>query len=174
MNLGGYRENSGRSKSGYYKGIYSGSTYELVWMIYNLDHGLKFERFGKLLTGFGIKYIPDFIQNDKLVEIKGYGKPELIDLKCKVAISNGYEIDVLYKTDIQHMFDYVTSKYGTNKYAKLYDDYKPKYEYVCDYCKMNFQTDVKRGRSSKHKYCSQRHAMLGARNIYISRKENGV
>lgn len=174
MNLGGYRENSGRSKSGYYKGIYSGSTYELVWMIYNLDHGLKFERFGKLLIGLGIKYIPDFIQNGKLIEIKGYGNPELIDLKCKVAISNGYEIDVLYKTDIQHMFDYVTSTYGTKRYDELYDGYKPKYEYVCDYCKMNFQTNVKRGPLAKHKYCSQKHAMLGARILRKHSKENDM
>jgi len=29
--VGGYREGSGHSYSGYYKGIYCGSTYELVW-----------------------------------------------------------------------------------------------------------------------------------------------
>src|SRR6516164_8460315 len=31
---GGIRIGSGRSKSGYYKGIYCGSTYELCWVIY--------------------------------------------------------------------------------------------------------------------------------------------
>ena len=43
--LGGYREGSGRSKSGYYNGIYCGSTYELCWVIYALDTQVKFDRF---------------------------------------------------------------------------------------------------------------------------------
>lgn len=30
MPIGGYRKGSGRSKHGYYKGIYCGSTYELL------------------------------------------------------------------------------------------------------------------------------------------------
>ena len=47
---GGYREGSGRSKSGYYKGIYCGSTYELAWMIYQLDNKIAFSRFNSALS----------------------------------------------------------------------------------------------------------------------------
>ena len=44
---GGYREGSGRSKHGYYKGVYCGSTYELVYVIYRLDHDLTVNRFNR-------------------------------------------------------------------------------------------------------------------------------
>jgi hypothetical protein len=51
---GGYRIGSGRSKSGYYKGIYCGSTYELCWAIHALDHNIKFSRFDKKLEKDGV------------------------------------------------------------------------------------------------------------------------
>lgn len=69
--LGGYREGSGRSKSGYYKGLYCGSTYELAWLIYQIDHNFPFERFSGVIEDNHIKYIPDFLINNKtIVEIK--------------------------------------------------------------------------------------------------------
>lgn len=43
-NRGGYREGSGRSKSGYYKGFFCGSTYELVYYIYCKDHNINIDR----------------------------------------------------------------------------------------------------------------------------------
>jgi len=57
---GGIRNGSGRSKCGYYNGIYCGSTYELCWVIYNLDHNISFTRFSGYLTDGKIKYYPDF------------------------------------------------------------------------------------------------------------------
>ena len=42
---GGYRPGSGRAKTGYYKGIYCGSTYELAWVIYQIDNNKDFSRF---------------------------------------------------------------------------------------------------------------------------------
>ena len=35
---GGIREGAGRSKSGWYKGYYCNSSYELAWVIYSLDN----------------------------------------------------------------------------------------------------------------------------------------
>lgn len=141
--VGGYREGSGRSKHGYYKGIYCGSTYELVWVIYNIDNNIEFKRFENTLEFEGIKYIPDFIIGNTIHEIKGFGDKDRIAKKCEVAKKNGYDIVVLYKKDIQYMFDYVSSKYKTKKYFELYDEYAPKYNYICGTCGKEFGRDKK-------------------------------
>ena len=140
---GGYREGSGRSKFGYYKGIYCGSTYELVFVIYCLDHNIKFERFNKLLTDGCIKYYPDFIVNNELVEIKGF-YTEAVQRKTDLAIKLGYKIKVLYKNDIQYMFDYVRNNYNYKNIIELYDNYKPNYKYICNNCNKIKYLDIER------------------------------
>lgn len=149
---GGYRPGSGRSKSGYYKGIYCGSTYELCWVIYELDHERIPERFEGFLTNGKLKYFPDFIKDNVIIEIKGY-HTEDVDLKTKLAKENGYDIKILYKKDLIEQFNWVQSKYNTKNYYELYDQYKPKYQYTCDYCNKLFDTDVKR--KTNKKYCSK-------------------
>jgi len=42
---GGKREHSGRGKQGRYNGIWCDSSWELAWVIYNFDHGIKFKRY---------------------------------------------------------------------------------------------------------------------------------
>ena len=151
---GGYREGSGRSKFGYYKGIYCGSTYELVYVIYRLDHNLPIKRFeGKLTNGI-LTYIPDFVEDDTIIEIKGFYK-KAVDLKCNLARSNGYKIKVLYKKDLQKEFDWVKNHYKYKNLQELYDNYKPKYKYICDCCGQEFETDIKR-QENKLKFCSQK------------------
>lgn len=142
---GGYRIGSGRSKHGYYKGIYCGSTYELCWVIYNLDHGIKFERFPTFLEKNGLKYYPDFLLDDKktIIEIKGYESKESVNKKTKLAESFGYIVKVLRKNDLKYVFDYVKEKYNTSNFASLYDEYKPKYDYICTNCKNTFSKDRK-------------------------------
>lgn len=144
-NAGGYREGSGRSKSGYYNGIYCGSTYELCWVIHSLDHGIKFKRFDSLIEKDGLKYYPDFILDDNktIIELKGFEKQESVDKKTALAESFGYAVNVLRKEDLQYAFDYVKEKYSTTKYHILYDEYKPKYDYVCNYCSKEFSRDKK-------------------------------
>ena len=118
---GGYRQGSGRSKSGYYNGIYCGSTYELCWVIYNLDHAIKFTRFPGKLEKDNVAYYPDFLLSDgkTIVETKGYEKQEFVDKKTKVAESFGYSVVVLRKEDLQYAFEYVTQKYGADKVAQI-------------------------------------------------------
>jgi very-short-patch-repair endonuclease len=142
---GGYREGSGRSKSGYYKGIYCGSTYELCWVIHSLDHKIKFSRFETLLEHNGIKYYPDFLLDDKktIIETKGYEKQESVDVKTAVAIHHGYDVIVLRKNDLKYAFDYVESTYETKLFHTLYDGYKPKYNYECGHCKNIFSRDYR-------------------------------
>jgi hypothetical protein len=141
---GGYRPRSGRSKSGYYKGIYCGSTYELCWVIYHLDHNIKFSRFEGSIENQDLKYYPDFILDDKktIIEIKGFEKKESVDKKTKLAESFGYIVKVFRAEDLEFAFSYVKETY-TDKYQTLYDGYKPKYNYKCSHCKNNFTRDKK-------------------------------
>jgi len=141
---GGYRPGSGRSKSGYYKGIYCGSTYELCWVIYHLDHNIKFSRFEGSIENQNLKYYPDFLLDDgkTIVEIKGFEKQKSVDRKTKLAESFGYSVKVLRFDDLEFAFNYVKEKY-TDNYHTLYDGYKPKYSHVCACCKNNFIRDKK-------------------------------
>ena len=142
--MGGYRPGSGRSKTGYYRGIYCGSTYELCWVIYSLDHGIAFTRFPNVLIWDGVKYFPDFLLDDgnTIVEIKGYESPESVAKKTAVAENNGYTVVVLRKEQLLHIFEYVSKVYSKN-YQSLYDDYKPQYSYLCGQCQDSFSRDRK-------------------------------
>jgi predicted nucleic acid-binding Zn ribbon protein len=141
--MGGYRQGSGRSKSGYYKGIYCGSTYELCWVIHSLDHSVKFNRFPGKLESNGIVYYPDFLLDDgkTIIETKGYEAQESVDKKSKVAESLGYSVKVLRKKDLEYAFKYVQETYNTTKFFTLYDEYKPTYSYTCSHCKTEYKTD---------------------------------
>lgn len=120
---GGYREGSGRSKTGYYQGYYCGSTYELAWIIYQLDHHQQFQRFPGYLSDGSLKYYPDFLLPDNtIIEIKGY-HTELVDRKAELAKSKGYNIEILYRDDLKEIFEYVSNKYNIpqSKFYTLYE-----------------------------------------------------
>ncbi|MCK9615776.1 MAG: hypothetical protein M0R48_09780 [Candidatus Omnitrophica bacterium] len=85
---GGIKHGSGRGKHGWYKGYWCDSSWELAWVIYNLDHGIKFERnhqgFEYEFEGEKHKYYPDFILDDgTYVEIKS-----VMDEKNKAKIAS--------------------------------------------------------------------------------------
>lgn len=149
---GGYREGSGRSKSGYYKGIYCGSTYELVYVIYRLDHNLCVKRFDGYIKNDKICYYPDFIEGNLITEIKGY-YTQLVDEKSKLAKENGYDIQVLYKKDLIYAFNWAKENYQYKVLTDLYDNYKPRYKYICDYCKKEFYSEKKK--KTEHVFCSR-------------------
>lgn len=153
--MGGYRKGSGRSKSGYYKGIYCGSTYELCWVIYNIDHEIKFSRFPGKLEKDGLVYYPDFLLDDRItiVETKGFENSESVNKKTRLAESFGYIVKVLRKNDLQYAFDYVLQKYNTKKFHELYDEYKPKYSHLCNFCQKEYHTDRKI--KTETKFCSR-------------------
>ena len=73
---GGYRRGSGRGKKGWYKGYWCGSSWELAWVIYSLEHGVEFtrctDRFVYTYDGGEHTYTPDFKVNGTYIEIKGY------------------------------------------------------------------------------------------------------
>ena len=123
---GGIKHGSSRGKCGWYKDYWCDSSYELVWIIYNIDHNIKFKRnrvgFEYTFENKIKKFYPDFILDDgTYIEIKNYVS-DITDAKIKAF---PYNIKVLYKVDILKYIDYVTNKYGKN-YIKLYDNYKEK------------------------------------------------
>ena len=151
-NKGGYREGSGRSKSGWYKGYYCGSSYELAWVIYNIDHQIKFER---NLKGFdykfeenAYKYYPDFIIGTIYYEIKGF-KRKADDAKFKYF---PHTLNVLFKKELKEIFEYVESMYGKN-FIELYEGnpYNERTN-VCLIC----------GKPAKNLYCCQKCSGIAA------------
>jgi hypothetical protein len=158
---GGYRKGSVRSRYGYYKGIYCASTYELVFLIYSLEHNISIERNTKFfeyeLNGEIKHYLPDFKIGNKYVEIKNYNREDVI-AKTNALLDKGEIIEVLYYDDLEHMMCYIDTKYGTfhnrstNNYQTLYDDYKPKYTFICEHCGKEVSKDRKVG---KMRFCSR-------------------
>ncbi len=144
---GGYRKNSGRGKSGWYKGYHCQSSWELAWIIYSLEHNFKFERNTKGFEYFFEdkihKYFPDFYipDGDYFIEIKGYPNKQN-DAKIE---QFKHKIIVLYKQDMKEIISYVISKYGNN-FIELYEGnpYKIKNK-KCLYC----------NKSVVNKYCNQ-------------------
>jgi hypothetical protein len=155
---GGFREGSGRSKSGYYKGIFCHSTYELVFLIYCLDNNIDCKRFQGYLTDGNIKYFPDFIVDKTIYEIKGYDYDNKTEAKAEIARNCGYDIKVLFKVDLKEQFDYVKEKYNTRIFYDLYDNHKPKFSYTCSNCSGEFDKEV--ALKTSEKFCSQRCAGL--------------
>lgn len=170
--IGGYRQGSGRSKSGHYKGIYCGSTYELAWIIYRLDHNLPVKRFdGYILYNDNRKYYPDFIDGNCIIEIKGWLSKDtkiLVQEKNNAAHAIGYDIKVLFKEDLQQEFSWVKEKYNTDKFYTLYDNNKPKFNYVCNHCNATF--DREHPIKTEVKFCGRKCAGSG----HKGRKQNNI
>jgi len=123
---GGLRKNSGIGKSGWYKGFWLNSTYELAFLIYHLDHNSDIKKCNTFFlyedpkNKKTRKYYPDFIVNDQIYEIKGF-KTEIVDIKAKTCNAK-----VLYKTDLINIFKYVEEKTNLkiNLLYKLYETTK--------------------------------------------------
>lgn len=118
--MGGYRKGSGRGKSGWYKDYWCDSSWELAFVIYNLEHDIPFtrntEKFQYEFNNEKHNYIPDFIMGDgSYVEIKGYETEQTLAkyIVCPNIIILKYE-------DLTNIFDYVNLKYGID-YIKLYE-----------------------------------------------------
>lgn len=126
VGFGGRVEGSGRGKKGWYKGFFCDSTYELVYIIYNLDHNIKFERcrltYDYIFEGKQYKYYPDFILEDgTLVEIKGY-HTEQVDAKLKAVTDR--PVIILYEKDLKYAFDWVKNHYTYKSIKDLYEKTK--------------------------------------------------
>ena len=110
------------SRTGKYRGMYKGyhfdSTWELAYIIYNIDHNIPFDRNAESFEWVDPKdnskhlYYPDFIENESLIEIKGYK-----DIKAEIkfnTVKNVYKRSIIMidKDAIGKYLDYVTEHYG--------------------------------------------------------------
>jgi hypothetical protein len=153
---GGIRKGAGRGKSGWYKGFWCDSSYELAWVIYNLEHDIRFERNKEAYIyeykGEIHKYYPDFILDGKIIEIKGFSTEQ-----TRAKSESVENLVILYGKDIKKEIDYVISKYGRD-FISLYEgnpyDSRTK---KCEIC----------GEAAKRKYCSRRCSGLA-----VSRKKD--
>lgn len=122
---GGLRKGSGRGKKGWYKGYWCDSSWELAWVIYNIDHNIKFER-----NHFGFeyeyknkkrKYHPDFLISGTFYEIKGRRSFEKMDEENKEKIRQfEHNLVILYEKQMKPYLNYVSEKYGKD-FVRLYE-----------------------------------------------------
>ena len=148
---GGYRKGSGHGKKGWYKGYFCDSSWELAFVIYNIDHGIKFERnkkiFNYTFNGEECHYLPDFIVDGKYVEIKGYWNEQW---QAKLdQFPKEEKIEVITTNEIKLYLDYVIEKYGIN-FTDLYEgktyikkEKKIKHDWKCKYCNEIFDSRQK-------------------------------
>ena len=120
---GGLRQGSGRGKKGWYKSFYCDSTYELVYVIYNLDHNISFKRCKRIYEyeyqGEKHKYYPDFeLEDGSLIEIKGYVNGQVY---AKLNSVKDRPIKMLTIKDLKYAFDYVKENYTYDKLEDLYE-----------------------------------------------------
>ena len=117
--LGGYVQGSGRGKKGWYKGFFCDSSWELAYIVYCLDHNINIKRNTEkrqyIWEGKVKNYIPDFIVDGIITEIKGY-KTEQWLAKSEA----NPDVKILYEKDLKPILDYVIDKYGKD-YIKLYN-----------------------------------------------------
>jgi hypothetical protein len=119
---GGIREGTSRGKSGIYKGYRCDSSYELAWVIYQIDHNIGFRRnhkgFDYDYLGKMRKFYPDFIlDKGSYVEIKNY-RSDITNSKIKYFPDS---IEILYKEDIKEkILPYIISVYGKN-FIQMYE-----------------------------------------------------
>lgn len=120
---GGYKKNSGRGKKGFYKKYWCDSSWELAFVIYNLEHDIKFQRnkhkFQYEFEGKKLNYLPDFIMEDgTYIEIKNFNTKQTLAKYNQFP----YTLKVICgMNEIKPYLDYVINKYGVD-FIKLYED----------------------------------------------------
>ena len=119
---GGIRNGGGIGKSGWYRGYWCDSSWELAFVIYNLENNIEFKRnrkgFKYIYEGNEYRYYPDFIIDNEYYEIKGY-----IDKKNEAKISQFQDkLHILKKEEMKLYLDYTINKYGKDfieKYGEV-------------------------------------------------------
>jgi hypothetical protein len=121
-NSGGYRRGSGRGKGGWYQGIYCDSTWELAYVIWAKDNKKEIirnkETFSYYFDGKDRKFLPDFVVDGDLIEIKGYKSKQW---EAKISqFPQERKIDVLYKKEMKPILEYAIEQHGETFY-NLYE-----------------------------------------------------
>lgn len=154
---GGYRIGAGRGKSGWYKGIFCNSSYELAWVLFNLEHGIRFVRntnWFEYVNSIGnrSKYYPDYklLDSNEYVEIKGYKEKEFLNKTENFP----EKLVILDKEKMKPILNFVKEKYGKS-FISLYEGNPHNNKNnKCLIC----------GKSAKNKYCSRICSGHGVKN----------
>ena len=113
-------------KFGTYQGYHCDSSWELAFVIYNLDHNIIFsrntERFPYLWRDATHYYYPDFIIQDTYYEVKSYFD-DRVAAKCE-AFPEDKILVILDQVKIQPYLNYCEKTYGKD-FATLYDRSSP-------------------------------------------------
>lgn len=121
-NFGGYEPNSIKKyHHGNYKGIHYDSSWELAYLVWNIEHNIDIKRCNEVRTYITEdnkihRYFPDFIVNNEIIEIKGYFN-KVAQLKAE----QNPDIHILKHEDLKDIIQYVINKYG-NKYWEILND----------------------------------------------------
>jgi hypothetical protein len=117
--LGGYVQGSGRGKKGWYKSFFCDSSWELAYVVYCLEHNIDIKRNTEkrqyIWQGVIKNYIPDFIVQGAITEVKGYKTEQWM---AKLAANP--DVIVLYEKDLEIILEYVKNKYGKD-FISLYE-----------------------------------------------------
>lgn len=119
---GGLKHGAGRGKNGWYKGFHCDSSWELAWVIYQIENNIVFKRntdgFPYVYENIEHKYFPDFVLDDgTYVEIKGF-----LDGKSKEKIRQfPFKLKIILYKEMIPILDYVVGKYGSN-FISLYEN----------------------------------------------------
>ena len=119
----GYKEKCTQRKHGYYKGFHCDSSWELAYVIYNLDHNIQFSECSLCFLYVDVadsihKYYPDFIEDGYIIEIKGQMNDNVYR---KISAVDNYPVKLLTYSDIKPMIEYVQKTYNVKDISELYD-----------------------------------------------------
>jgi hypothetical protein len=117
---GGYKKGSGRGKSGWYKGVWCDSSWELAFLVYHLEHKIQIKRFEGFFEytweGSVHKYYPDFEVGEDIYELKGIPSEKELE-KIRQAPR---KIIIITEENMKPYLKYVKEKYGVN-FISLYE-----------------------------------------------------
>jgi hypothetical protein len=115
-----FNKHHGNAKQGWYSNIHCDSTWELAFLVYYKEHNLYIERCNKKFeyTWNNSKhiYIPDFITDEGIIEIKGRKTKQSLEKEKQFPNIKVIDINL-----IQPYLEYVINKYGKEFWKFLYD-----------------------------------------------------
>lgn len=115
-----FNKHHGNAKQGWYYGIHCDSTWELAFLVYYKEHNLYIDRcnekFEYIWNNEKHIYIPDFITNEGIIEVKGRKTKQSLEKEKQFP-----NIKVIDQILIKPYLDYVINKYGEEFWKQLYE-----------------------------------------------------